>query len=242
MFRRLGSKLTYANVAASLALILSLSTGVAYAAHEHIFSSDIVNGEVKRPDLAAGAVVTAKVGDGAITAEKLAPGSVTGAKVADDTIGGDDVVESTLNGVNASELNGHKASDIASVSGAVRTSDEILPDCSPGTDYMALSFTAPSAGFALVNGSISFRTANGTGEAFAARIERTAPTLEVSGFQEEVQSQAGRSNIALTQVFAVSAGVNTFVVKACDSSDVMGIDTGTAIEGQLTAVFTPFTA
>jgi hypothetical protein len=240
MLRKLRSKATFANVAAALALFLSLSTGAAYATHERIFSSDIVDGQVKRPDIGTGAVSTRKVADGMITRAKLAAGSVTGAKVADNSLTGADVQEGTLTGVDAATLAGYPANAIVRVGDAVRVTDEILPDCSPGTDYMSASIEAPTDGLVLINGSVSFRTANGTGEAFALRIEQTSPGVVAAGFQEEVLSQAGRANIATTHVFGVSAGTNSFVLHACDSNDNMGIDTGTAIEGQMSLLFTPF--
>jgi hypothetical protein len=58
--RAIGSRLTYANVVATLALIIALGGGVAYAANT-VFSSDIVDGEVKVADLATGSVRSSKI-------------------------------------------------------------------------------------------------------------------------------------------------------------------------------------
>lgn len=80
--RRLG----YANVTATIALFIALAGGVASAAHLQVFSSDIVNGEVRGRDIEAGAV----------GAGKLAANSVSAAKVIDDSLGGADIVESSL--------------------------------------------------------------------------------------------------------------------------------------------------
>lgn len=52
MLYKLRSRLTYANVTASIALFVALGGTGAWATHEVILSSDIVNGEVKTPDLA----------------------------------------------------------------------------------------------------------------------------------------------------------------------------------------------
>ena len=49
--RGIRSRLTYANVVSTVALFLVLTGGVAYAA-DTIFSSDIVDGEVKAEDIA----------------------------------------------------------------------------------------------------------------------------------------------------------------------------------------------
>jgi hypothetical protein len=80
MLTSLRSKFTYANVAATLALFLALSGGVAYAANT-VFSTDIVDGEVK----------TADVNDGAVTSHKLAADSVGPGKVLDFSLSNEDV-------------------------------------------------------------------------------------------------------------------------------------------------------
>ena len=44
-------RLTYANLVSTVALVAALGTGTAYAANT-VFSTDIVNGEVKAVDIA----------------------------------------------------------------------------------------------------------------------------------------------------------------------------------------------
>jgi hypothetical protein len=73
--------LTYANVMATLAVALVVAGGTAYAANT-VFSTDIVNGEVKRPD----------IGNNAVDGPKVASNSLTGA----------DIKESSINQVGAS--------------------------------------------------------------------------------------------------------------------------------------------
>jgi hypothetical protein len=70
MFRKLRSRLTFANVTSALALFVALSTGGAYAANT-ILSSDIKDGEVKTPDLAALAVNNAKLNSNAVNSGKV---------------------------------------------------------------------------------------------------------------------------------------------------------------------------
>jgi hypothetical protein len=86
-------------VIACVALFISLGPA-AYAAHEVILSTDIVDGEVKTPDIANAAVVNGKI----------AGNAVNGAKVAADSLSGADVQESSLGKVpsaaNADTLNG----------------------------------------------------------------------------------------------------------------------------------------
>ena len=83
--RGLRSHLTYANVISTLCLILVLGGGAAYAANT-VFSSDIVDGEVRNRDLAAN--------------------SVQSGKVANDNLTGTDIDESSLQNVNAGTVSG----------------------------------------------------------------------------------------------------------------------------------------
>lgn len=84
-FRR---HLTYANVMSTVAVALAIGGGAAYAANT-VFSSDIVDGQVKTPDLDGGAVIS----------EKVADESLKGRDVLDNTLKGADIDESTLAGV-----------------------------------------------------------------------------------------------------------------------------------------------
>jgi hypothetical protein len=85
MFRRLRRNLTFANVASALALFVALSTGGAYAANT-VFSTDIVDGEVKRQDLQNNAVNNTKLADASVTKAKIAANAVDSARVADGTL------------------------------------------------------------------------------------------------------------------------------------------------------------
>ena len=89
------SHLTYANVTATLALVVALS-GTAYAATT-IGTDQIRNGAVTTPKIRNSAVTAAKLANGAatgksirdrsITATKLAKGAVTNEKIKDGSIG-----------------------------------------------------------------------------------------------------------------------------------------------------------
>lgn len=61
-------RLSYADVASTLALVVALGGTSAYAA-DRIRSGDIVDGQVKRVDLGAGAVTSRKVLDGSLLAK-----------------------------------------------------------------------------------------------------------------------------------------------------------------------------
>ena len=94
--------LTYANVMSTLAALFALSGGVAYAANT-VFSSDIVDGEVKEADIATGAVREAEVGQGAVATSELRNDAVTTGKVLNETLVGNDVAANTLKGADIDE-------------------------------------------------------------------------------------------------------------------------------------------
>ena len=65
---RVTKHLTYANVISTVCLFLILAGGAAYAA-DTVFSADIVDGEVKGPDLASNVVGTGKIGTNQVFSE-----------------------------------------------------------------------------------------------------------------------------------------------------------------------------
>lgn len=87
MFVRIRRGLTFANVCSFLALTIALGTGTAYAANT-VFSTDIVNGEVKTVDIAKGAVTVGKIADNAVTGAKVAGGSLTTSDLAGVSVTG----------------------------------------------------------------------------------------------------------------------------------------------------------
>ena len=82
---------------ALLALFIALATGTAYAANT-VFSTDIVDGQVRTVDLANGAVAVEKIADGSITGDKIKDGAIQGRDVLDNSLKGADIDESTLSG------------------------------------------------------------------------------------------------------------------------------------------------
>jgi hypothetical protein len=113
-------RLTYANVASTLALIVALSTGGAYAASQlapksvgerqlrpgavtaaklrknAVTAPKIMALAVKNGKLAGGAVSADKLADGAVGSGKLAEGAVTTSKLAPEAVTGEKVNESTF--------------------------------------------------------------------------------------------------------------------------------------------------
>jgi hypothetical protein len=103
MLARLRSRRpSHATVVAYLALFVALGGTSAYAANT-IFSSDIVDGEVKAADLGAGAVTNPKLKASAVSTDKLAGGAVTSDKVRDNNLAGRDVLDNSLKGADIDE-------------------------------------------------------------------------------------------------------------------------------------------
>ncbi len=90
------------DVMAALALFIALATGSAYAANT-VFSTDIVDGEVKTADLGANAVTEAKLAGGAVVNSKLKNDAVTSPKVLNETLLGADVKDNALKGADIDE-------------------------------------------------------------------------------------------------------------------------------------------
>jgi hypothetical protein len=76
--RRIRRHLTYANVMVTLLAIGALTGGVAYAANT-VFSTDIVNGEVKSVDIGTGQVQSVDVKNEGLTGADIADRSLTAA-------------------------------------------------------------------------------------------------------------------------------------------------------------------
>jgi hypothetical protein len=173
---RLRPHLTYANVMATFAVFLGLSTGGAYAANT-IFSSDIVDGQVKTPDLASAAVAPDKLAGGAVTSEKVKDNSLAGRDVFDNSLKGADIDESTLTSVGGGgpaggDLTGSYPNPLIAqnavgpgkISNAPSGSDNVNADTLDGLDSSA--FTSPACtsqsgaikGFARIAASGDFST------------------------------------------------------------------------------------
>jgi hypothetical protein len=71
------------NVVGYVALFFSLGLGTAWASHETIFSSDIVNNEIRSEDIRSANVQNSDLASGAVTTGKIANGAVTALKLAD---------------------------------------------------------------------------------------------------------------------------------------------------------------
>jgi hypothetical protein len=101
----LRSRLTYANVVATLALFLAIGGGTVYAALElgrnDVKSKNIKKGAVKTSDLGKEAVTGAKVKEGSIPGGDLQDGTITAADIQDGTITAADIVAGVIPQIQA---------------------------------------------------------------------------------------------------------------------------------------------
>ncbi len=146
MIARLRSRLSYANVASSLALFLALSTGTAYAANEWT-GANIVDQSLTAADLKIGTIGTARVLNDSLMAEDLASDSVTASELAATAVDSADVADESLT-ANDLATDSVNATEIANDS---IDSGEIVNDPLLASDLAAASVgaseipTAPSA-------------------------------------------------------------------------------------------------
>jgi hypothetical protein len=103
--RKLRSRLTYANVTATLALVIAVAGGTAYAANT-ITSTDIVNGQVKSVDIGNNQVQGIDVKFDSLDGTRIADESIGTDDVGDGSLTGDDVNDGTLTGVDIAPQSG----------------------------------------------------------------------------------------------------------------------------------------
>ena len=93
------------NVLGFIAIFIALS-GTAAASlpgTDTVDSGDIINGEVRNPDIRDGAVTSGKIGAGQVKSSDLAADSVTGANITDGSVGAADVASDSLGGGQVDE-------------------------------------------------------------------------------------------------------------------------------------------
>ena len=204
---RLRSRLTFANVCSFLALLIALGTGSAYAANT-VFSTDIVNGEVKTPDIANNAVTTGKIRNGQVGNVDLGANAVDGAKILDGSVTSADLGNGA---VTSSNLGDGSVTNFKIAAGAV-THSKLGPSSIDGSNVAAESLSLSDILGANKSGAIGFSMgANACGNL----------NLGVSGAQVGqvvLFSFTGSTPIPATVVFGgvMVTAANTVVVRACN--------------------------
>jgi hypothetical protein len=97
MVRWIRARLSYANVASTLALFLALGTGTAYAANEWT-GENIVDQSLTAADIQIGTIGTLRVQDNSLQAIDLAPDSVGASEIATNAVGGSEIAAGVVGG------------------------------------------------------------------------------------------------------------------------------------------------
>ena len=122
--RALRNRLTYANVVATLALVIAVAGGTAYAANT-VFSSDIVNDQVYSADvrndtLSGGGLTAADLRNGAVGNTEIADGGVRTAEVQNESLTGADIKNGEVSVLDTNKV----IPSGATVTGAFREQEE----------------------------------------------------------------------------------------------------------------------
>jgi hypothetical protein len=120
------------DVLAAVGFFVAVSTGGAYAANT-VFSTDIVDGEVKTPDIASQAVTGPKLKASAVAASKLADNAVTSPKIIDDAVGAPDIATGAVGPAELDDI--FFVDTVESIpSGGVA---EVVATCPPGSQLIS---------------------------------------------------------------------------------------------------------
>jgi hypothetical protein len=169
MVSKLLSALTFANVCSFLALTIALGTGTAYAANT-VFSTDIVDGEVKTADLDNGSVTTQKIKAAGVTAPDLAADTVDSSKVLVESLTSADLATNSVgateiadDAIDSGEIFNDSLLDVDLATGSVR-GPELFDGSVAGADLASNAVTgAKVAANSLTTADIAGADINGGG-------------------------------------------------------------------------------
>jgi hypothetical protein len=161
---RLRKQITYANVTSTLALVIALGAGTAYATSQlapksvgakqlrpgAVTADKIRKNAVTAPKIEALAVKKGKIASGAVTEEKIASAAVTTDKIASDSITSDKIPNDSLTGVkiNESSLTQVPSANTANFATVAETSN---PEAFAKVDAEGTVFPANSKGIGTAN-------------------------------------------------------------------------------------------
>ena len=111
------------DVLAAVGFFVAVSTGGAYAANT-VFSTDIVDGEVKTPD----------IGSQAVTGPKLKANAVTSSKIIDDGVGAPDIATGAVGPAELDDVFFVDTVESIPPNGGVA---EVVATCSPGSQLIS---------------------------------------------------------------------------------------------------------
>ena len=221
MLRHVRRHLSFANVASFLALAIAVGTGSAYAANT-VFSTDIVDGEVKSADIAGAAVTNSKLGPNSIGSGKILDATVAHADLANDSVNSANVLNESLtssdlatDSVNATEVannsidSGEIASDslLASDLAGASVGASELQDAAVGAAELASNAVsgAKVAGNSLTTADIAGADVNGGGI--------SVPTGYVpNGRCRQLDASVGGATAGEAVVFSIKAALQDGIV------------------------------
>jgi hypothetical protein len=216
MLSRIRSRLTYANVVASLSLFLVLSggTAVALTGSNTVFSDDIVDNQVRAAD--------------------LGPASVAGSEVKANSVTGADVREASLGKIpqagNADSVDGLHSTrfGVGAMGGLMK--DVGFNAVGSGTEWAPIgvstatatgSFVAPAGGFVARGLEISLASPNGPGQSRTFEFFRNPPSsTHLSCTVPENASSCSDTTHAVT----VSAGQSYGLIATLISGGAPDVD------------------
>ncbi|MCB1016546.1 MAG: hypothetical protein KDB10_15760 [Acidimicrobiales bacterium] len=185
------SRITYANVTATLALVVALTTGTAYAAAT-ITGADIVNGSITQADIASNSLGGKVIKNGAVRSVDILDGSVTGSDLAAGSVDGNAVVDFGLTNEDIGVLFAQVDDDaaVANSSGGVTASRLAGPgaglyEVDFGRDVSDCAFVA-SVGFAnggAATGQVSVTDKTDNAEAVFVITKNPDGTVSDAPFQ-----------------------------------------------------------
>ena len=139
MLRNLRSRLTYANVTSSLALFLVVAGGGAYASHELINSSDVVDNSLTSADIQNLTLTTNDLGIGSVWGSRIKDNGVLSSHVVDNTLTGADINVSALTLQPGETVRGYVSGDFeAAASGGDWRAGVSFPI--PASSFPAFTF------------------------------------------------------------------------------------------------------
>jgi hypothetical protein len=252
MLARLRPRSAY-DVMAMLALFVAISTGGAYAANT-VFSSDIVDGEVKNADIGFDAVTGSRIANNAIQTQDIQDFTITGSdfgvntigssKIQNDTLTGDDVLETSLNPLQFGKVadshlvDGYDASAIARVG---RGSSGATSSFFTFSNLSAVTITAPRDGFVLVNASAHGSTSDPDCAPCYLHLQirdDTSGDLSQTMFESVASGELG--TLSSTWVFPVQTGQRTFTLQGAAAGGFGAAENVSFGNSEITALFTPF--
>ena len=192
----------------ALALFLVLSGGVAYAA-DTVFSSDIVDGEVKSVDIGTNQVRGVDVRN-----DTLAGGGLEGIDVADATLTGADMADESLAGVDVAE-GGLTGADVAdgSLVGSTEigtntlTGNEVGPNSIDTDEVVDFGLSNSDVGvlYAVVNSSGSL--ARSSGGIISAHLGGVGSGAYELDFGRTVTTCAGSATLGQPGALPIGTGM-----------------------------------